>query len=182
MYTFRKFTLKDGREIECCILKNDNHSNDYFVVAGCRNRNVGYCNFEIVGDTCKIKRIAVTDGDFLGKGVGSIMFNAMEYFCARNGAKYISGVFTPRGYDNAWELTSKFYKNHHMKSMDYEYDYCDRDDIFKTIDNVDENYNIPVHTDDILFNKVKKYCYITNDIFSSTHRNNKTNSSSTIEL
>ena len=170
--------LLKGKEIDFCALTQEIVHNDYMIVAIHDKKQVGYCNFMLINGTCRLNRIAVTDEKYLGSGVGNFMFRAMENIAYRNNAKYITAIFIPRGYDNAWQITEEFYKKQGMVNDYGEQYYCDRDEISKHVKAIDEQYDIPVVEDNNLYKKAMDYNYSTYDIFSSNHRDKQSDSPS----
>ena len=173
MNNFKTFELKNNLLIDFCILSKNDVDNEFFVVALDGKKQVGYCNFSFKNNECKINRIAISEKDYLSKGIGNVMFKAMENFAYQNGIQYISGIFTPRGYNDAHNLTAKFYQRQQMKSLDNDYDYCDRDDLLKKINSALPEYDLPKIIDEKLYDKVQKYNYNTNDLFSTSDKNNE---------
>lgn len=167
----KNFTVKNGLNVNLCLIQKEQNGKNFFVVAVHNGKQVGFCNFEFHEDECRLIRIAVTNKNFLSKGVGNIMFKTMENFAFENGIKYLSGIFIPRGYANAWDLTAKFYQRQKMTSSNFDYDYCDRDDISKNITEANQEFSIKPVVDEKLYSKVQKYNYETNDIFSSNSKN-----------
>ena len=165
----KTFKLKNGITASFAIVAKDNNQKEFFVVATSEDKQIGFCHFIFEGSDCKISRIAITDKNYLSKGVGTVMFNAMECLAHKTNKRYITGLFIPRGYDNAWEMTSKFYKQHNMKSLDYDFDYVDRDEIYKIVEFKGEEYVLPIIANKKLFEKIEEYNYQTNDMFSSNH-------------
>ena len=165
----KTFDLK-GEKVGFCNLTCDK-SNSFMIVAIFNSNQVGYCSFSIEGKICKLSRIAVTDEKFLDKGVGSIMFQAMEQFAVERGVSEISALFIPRGYENAWEITSKFYQKHNMKTFDYDFDYFDRQEISK-VPTQHLDCQLPLVVSDEAYNLVSDYNYNENDMFSSNRDSN----------
>lgn len=173
MLKTKNFSIKNDDNIDLCLLTKDKQSKEFFIVALKNNKQVGFCHFIFENDECKISRIAITNKNYLSKGVGSIMFNVMEKFAYDNKMNTISGLFIPRGYENAWQMTSNFYKKHNMKSLYYDFDYVERDEIYKTASNHDEACCIPININKSVYDDVEKYNYEIYDMFSSSHNKNK---------
>ena len=178
----KTFTLKNGAIVDFAIIAKDETCNKFFIVAMVSNKQVGFCDFSFENNFCKIYRIAVTDKNYLSTGVGSVMFEAMENFAIKNNIKGICGLFIPRGYNNVWEMTAKFYKNHNMKSLDYDFNYVDRDEIYKSAQAHSEQFDLPVIINKKAFEKIFEYNYETYDIFSSSHNEQENVSTPTIEM
>ena len=92
MSSTKQFSL-GNLNIDVCILTKEQNSKDFLMIALHNNKQVGYCSFCFDNDTCKINRIAITNKDFLSKGIGTTMFNSMEQFANKNGIKYIECLF-----------------------------------------------------------------------------------------
>ena len=162
--SLKTYNLK-GKNIKFCTITKNNK--DYFVVAIFDNKQVGYCNFCIDGSECKLSRIVVTKKEFLGYGIGNIMFGAMENIAYKSNAKYISAIFIPRCYDDAWKTTSTFYKNHNMTTFYGDNNYSEREEISKYISSSQDEYSLPIIEDAKLYDKICNYNYTVNDLFSS---------------
>ena len=167
MEKFKTINLKNNQQAKLCILCPSQKDKEYMVLAVSDNKQVGYCYFSIKNDDCKICRIAVTNPQFLSTGLGSAMFGTMEQFASQNGAKYVSGIFVARGYPNAHQMTSKFYKNHGFVPEDEEF--FDREDIFKKI-MPQTNFDVPVIANNELYNQLSHYNFSVNDMFSSSKK------------
>ena len=173
MNTLKSFIIKNNKYVDFCIITDKQNSNKFFILALNNNKQVGFCHFFIENNECKISRIAVTNHNFISLGIGSIMFNIMENFLYHNKIKNISGLFIPRGYDNAWKITSDFYKRHNMKSLEYDFNYIERDELYKKVELNDEKYDLPLLVNKIIYEKINKYNYEINDMFSSSYSINK---------
>lgn len=164
-----KQELKNGLSADIHLVGRSRDENHFFVLALVDKKQVGYCCFDIVGDECKIMRIAITNKDFLSKGVGNAMFKTMENFAYNNGAKYVSGIFVARGYKDISEKTSKFYTSQGFVPEDDD-SFCEREELFKTIKSAHPQFDAPVTYDQNLYDKISKYNFHTNDIFSTTEK------------
>ncbi|MBO7508498.1 MAG: GNAT family N-acetyltransferase [Clostridia bacterium] len=171
MENFKKINLKNGKIAKLCILSKKQNDNDFVVLAVSENKQVGYCYFTFKDNDCHIVRIAVTNKEFLSTGIGHAMFDAMEYFAFDCGKKYITGTFVARGYENANELTSKFYMKHGILPEDGE-SFFDREDIFKIIKTPTKKFDIPKICDEKLYEKLSKYNFSSHDMFSSGEKEN----------
>ena len=167
-----KQELKNGLSADIHLVGRSRDEKHFFVLAVADKKQVGYCCFDIVGDECKILRIAVTNKDFLSKGVGNAMFKTMENFAYNNGAKYVSGIFVARGYRDISEKTSKFYISQGFVPEDDE-SFCEREELFKIIKSAHPQFDAPVTYDQNLYDKISKYNFEENDIFSSQKSNTK---------
>ena len=101
MINYKTYKIK----LDFFILTPSNDSKDFVIVALKNFKQIGYCHFVLENDECKISRIAITKKDFLGMGIGSIMFSCMETFAHSKNINYLTGIFIPRGYDNAWDIS-----------------------------------------------------------------------------
>lgn len=164
--------LKDGLNADIYLIGKNQSQKNFFVVALADKKQIGYCCFEIVEDECKIVRIAVTNEKYLSKGVGNAMFKTMENFAYNNGVKYVSGIFVARGYKDISEKTSKFYISQGFVPEDDD-SFCEREELFKTIKSVHPQFDAPVTYDQNLYDKISKYNFEENDIFSSQKSNTK---------
>ena len=145
----------NNNNIDIFILTPSKDSKDYVVIAMHNSVQVGYCYFSLENNNCKLSRIAITKKEYLGTGIGTPMFLCMEYFAYNNGARYITGLFIPRGYENAYEITSRFYQFHKMTSDNLDFNYSDRCEISKHLDEPRNNHhNVPLVCDKELYNKV----------------------------
>ena len=158
----KKFILKKDKIARLYILSNN--EKEYMVLATNEQKQVGYCYFSLSGNECKIVRIAVTDQNFLSTGLGSAMFCAMEQFAYQQNKEYITGVFIARGYPNASEMTSKFYKKHGFIPEDD--DFLDREEISKKI-TPQTQFEVPVVQNEKLYKELSHYNFSVNDMFSS---------------
>lgn len=165
MEKFKTIDLKDKKQANLCILHPEQNDVDYMLLAVSKNRQVGYCYFSIKDSDCKMYRIAVTDKNFLHAGLGSAMFDAMEQFAGHNGAKCISGFFVERGYPNANEMTSNFYKNHGFMPENGD-DFLEREYLVKNIC-PQTQFEVPVVANKELYKQLSHYNFAVNDIFSS---------------
>lgn len=161
--------LKVELDADLLIVAKNSTEKEYFVLALNDKKQVGYCCFRLDRDECKIVRIAITNAKYLSKGLGNAMFKTMENFAYQNGARYISGVFVARGYENASEMTSKFYKNQGFVPEDQEF--FDREEIFKKIQMAHPEFETKLITDEKLYQQISKYNFETNDIFSTINKN-----------
>lgn len=94
------------------------------------------------------------------------MFKTMENFAKNRGANYVCGIFVARGYENANQMTSKFYKNQgFVPESDDEF--LDREELFKKIKTTLPEFNVPLIVDQKLYEKISKYNFETYDLFSS---------------
>ena len=164
----KTINLKDNLEAELCILCPDESTKNFMVLAVSGKNQVGYCYFSFERDECKIHRIAVTNKKFLGKGLGNAMFKAMENFAYQNGIRFVSGIFLARGYQNAGEITSKFYKNQGFVPEDGD-GFCDREEIFKQIKCTHPEFEAFNVVNKKLYDALSTYNFSTNDLFSSSH-------------
>ena len=172
MKNTKRFVLKNIN-IDVCILTKEQDSKNFLMVALDGNKQVGYCSFFFENSSCKINRIAITNKDFLGKGIGTTMFNAMEQFAHKNDIKYLEGLFIPRGYDDAWQRTAKFYERHDMKTFENDFDYGDRQEISKHVENLGEEYDVPVVVNKLAFEEIDHYNNFVKDLFCSTSKDSK---------
>ena len=157
--------LKDGLSADVYLIGKEQNQNNFFVVALADKKQVGYCCFEIVKDECKIVRIAVTNQKYLSKGLGNAMFKTMENFAYSQGAKYVSGIFVARGYENASEQTAKFYESQgFVPECD---DFVEREELFKHIKTEHKGFETPVKYNQKIYDKLAKYNFEENDFFST---------------
>ena len=166
---FKSFDF-NGIIVDLCILSKNYKENKYIILALHNKKQVGYCDFALENSECKISRIVITDKSFLKKGIGSCMFKAMEFFAFKNGITYISGIFFPRGYDDARETTSTFYQRHGMKDSFGGYDYCEREEISKQITSAEQQFEIPVIYNAEIYQRVIDFNYKTNDFFETKNK------------
>lgn len=172
MKSTKRFVL-NNLNIDMCILSKKEDDKNFLLVAFDDKKQVGYCNFCFENNNCKIIRIAITNKGYLGKGIGTTMFNAMEYFAQKNGVKCIEGLFIPRGYDDAWQRTAKFYQKHNMKTFDNDFDYGDRQEISKYIEIQNSDFEVPFVVNKDVFEKIDYYNNNVKDLFCSSSKDNK---------
>ena len=163
----KKIELKDNLQAKLCILRPDENAKNFMVLAVNDKNQVGYCYFSFERDECKIHRIAVTNENFLGQGLGNAMFKAMENFAYQNNIMFVSGIFLARGYKNAGEITSKFYKKQGFIPEDGD-GFCDREEIFKHIRSLHPEFEVPVINNKKMYDALSTYNFTTNDFFSSS--------------
>ena len=159
--------ILDIPKISLILLKKSENDNNFLLIALFNNKQVGYSQFSFDKSICKLNRIAITKKEFLGKGIGSLLFNQMEYWAHQNNMNEISGIFIPRGYDDAWQRTSKFYERQNMKTYGADFEYNDRDEIYKAISPKDGEQKFDIIIDANIYSKFFKYNNEINDLFSS---------------
>lgn len=85
----KELAARGGKEVyKQWLLNAFNKEDKYFAVSEQGNLAKGYVLFSFTGNVCMIELIAVSE-QFSGQGIGSALFNAVEFEACRKGAEII---------------------------------------------------------------------------------------------
>ena len=137
------FKVKDDKRIQIML-----ESGEKNVITAMDDRDlhqVGYLNFKLGKDkTAYLWSIKVTDVEFLRTGVGTVMLNCFESYCARNYVRRVEGRFYPNG--DGGIFAREFYEDHGYKFFRDGYEQY----ISKPLsyDNIDEKFLVSEEDDE----------------------------------
>lgn len=129
------FIVKDGKKIQIML---EEGSRTRFTAFDAKNLNqIGYLNFSMKnGKSAYLSAIKVEDSDFLRCGVGAVMLNCFETYCAQHRTFRIDGRFYPTGEGGAF--AREFYENNGYEI--YRADYEQYISKYIRPSNIDERY------------------------------------------